>query len=307
MWLPVIVMLISFAAVGGLTLAAGLLLFDIFGKPKKTPTSNELDLEHVEKYLAERHTERGYLDRTLVRLVEEAGSPVNPPTALAIIAGAAIIGCLAPLLLMENMLLAAVGTGFGVALPLMWLSVTRWFRLRNMYKHLPEGLQIIADAVRSGLNLEESCDLVAREIKGPLGVEFGFAAAQLRLGQSPVVVMERMVRRVPLAEFRVFATAVLVHRRAGGNLPPLTQRISQTAHERQEVRGHLMAVSAGSRLSAVGMVIGSILAATVLAWMEPDYLGKFLTHPLGPSLLVVVVCLQLTGMVWVWRILKVSY
>jgi Flp pilus assembly protein TadB len=117
-------------------------------------------------------------------------------------------------------------------------------------------------------------------------------------------VMNRMVRRVPLPEFRVFATAVIVHRRAGGNLSLLTERMSKASHDRHDTRNHMLAVTAGSRLSAVGMVLAGIIALFVLSWLEPEYITTFLQHPKGPWLLAASVILQIIGGIWVWRILK---
>jgi tight adherence protein B len=182
--------------------------------------------------------------------------------------------------------------------------VIRFFRIGKMRKHLPQALQAVADSVRSGQSLSEACQLVSQEIKGPLGQEFAFAHSQLELGHAPISVMNRMVRRIPLTEFRVFATAVVVHRRAGGNLSLLTERMSKAAHDRQDTRNHMLAVTAGSRLSAIGMVLAGIIALFVLGWLEPDYIATFLKHPKGPWLLATSVILQIVGGIWVWRILK---
>jgi tight adherence protein B len=118
--------------------------------------------------------------------------------------------------------------------------------------------------------------------------------------------MNRMVRRVPLPEFRIFATAVVVHRRAGGNLSLLTERMSKAAHDKTDVRNHILAMTAGSRLSAIGMVIAAILAAGLLSWMEPEYVEVFVKSPKGPYLIATAVLLQAIGGLWVWRILKSS-
>jgi tight adherence protein B len=118
--------------------------------------------------------------------------------------------------------------------------------------------------------------------------------------------MNRMVRRIPLAEFRIFATAVIVHRRAGGNLSLLTERMSKAAHDKTDVRNHVMAMTAGSRLSAIGMVAAAVLAALLLSWMEPEYIDVFLTNPKGPYLIATAILLQAIGGIWVWRILKTS-
>jgi len=184
--------------------------------------------------------------------------------------------------------------------------VIRWWRLGNIRSKLPYALQAIADAVRGGQTLSEACELVSQEIKGPLGKEFGYAHSQLELGHSPIGVMNRMVRRVPLPEFRIFATAVVVHRRAGGNLSLLTERMSKSSHDKQDIRNHMLAVTAGSRLSAIGMVAGAVIAAALLCWIEPDYIDAFLNNPKGPWLLATAAILQVIGGIWVWRILKAS-
>jgi tight adherence protein B len=176
-----------------------------------------------------------------------------------------------------------------------------------MRVHLAESLQMVADSVRAGHTLEEAADLVARELKGPLGAEFGQCTQQLKLGQSPLAVLTRMARRIPLSEFRVFATAVLVHTRTGGNLAQLTERMAAASRARQEFYGHVNAATAGSRLSAIGMVAGAILAVIALTWIEPDYMGKFIHTDIGPYLAGVAATLQLAGAVWVWQILKVNF
>ena len=69
-------------------------------------------------------------------------------------------------------------------------------------------------------------------------------------------------------------------------------------------RNHMLAVTAGSRLSAIGMVLAGIIALVVLGWMEPEYIETFMKHPKGPWLLAASVILQIIGGMWVWKILK---
>ncbi|MCI0358355.1 MAG: type II secretion system F family protein [Planctomycetaceae bacterium] len=289
------VMSVTFASVATALGAIGLFLRDLFTRPPET----------VRQRLAFAPEEpAGDLNRGFFALVEESGTTMDMGTALAMVMGGAIVGMAVPLVFFENLLGAAGGMVLGATIPVLYLLVIRFFRIGNMRKHLPQALQAVADAVRSGQNLSEACQLVSQEIKGPLGKEFEFAHSQLELGHTPIAVMNRMVRRVPLPEFRVFATAVIVHRRAGGNLSLLTERMARASHDRHDTRNHMLAVTAGSRLSAVGMVLAGIIALFVLSWLEPDYITTFLQHPKGPWLLATSVILQITGGIWVWRILK---
>jgi len=289
------VMSVTFASVATALGAIGLFLRDLLTPPA----------EAVRQRLAFAPEEpSGDLNRAFFCLVEESGTTMDMGTALALVMGGAIVGMAVPLVFFENLLGAAGGMVLGAAIPIGYLVAIRFLRVRNMRKFLPQALQAVADAVRSGQNLSEACQLVSQEIKGPLGAEFSFAHSQLELGHAPIAVMSRMVRRVPLSEFRVFATAVIVHRRAGGNLSLLTERMSKAAHDRQDTRNHMLAVTAGSRLSAIGMVLAGVIALVVLGWMEPEYITTFMSHPKGPWLLAASILLQVVGGIWVWRILK---
>ncbi len=287
----------TFATVSVTLAAIGMFLRDLFG--------NRVEPKRRLEFAAEEPA--GELNRKFFHLVEESGTALDMNSALAVVMGGAIVGAGIPLVLLESLLGAAIGMVLGAVLPIVYLCVIRWWRLRAMQKVLPQALQAVADSVRSGQTLAETMDLVSKEIKGPLGDEFRYGYSQLELGHTPIAVMNRMVRRIPLAEFRIFATAVVVHRRAGGNLSLLTERMSHAARDRQDVRGHMMAVTSGSRLSAVGMVAGSIIAVGLITWLEPDYIQPFLTHRSGPYLIAAAIGLQLVGILWVWRILKTNY
>jgi tight adherence protein B len=288
---------ITFASVTMVLAAIGMFIRDLFAKPADTSR---------QRLIFAPEEPEGDINRSFFRLVEESGSTLDMQTALAVVIGAGIIGAAAPLALFDNLLAAAGGLLLGVLVPILYFAFIRWWRLGGMRKHLPYALQAVADSVRGGQTLSEACELVSKEIKGPLGQEFGFAHQQLELGHSPISVMNRMVRRVPLPEFRIFATAVVVHRRAGGNLSLLTERMSKAAHDKSDVRNHVLAMTAGSRLSAVGMVAAAILAAVLLSWMEPEYTEMFVKSPKGPYLIGTAILLQVIGAIWVWRILKTS-
>lgn len=116
-----------------------------------------------------------------------------------------------------------------------------------------------------------------------------------------------MARRVPLPEFKIFTTAVLVHRHTGGNLALLAQRLAQSARDRSELQGHVKAVTAGSRLSVIGLTLGTLLAIGFLASVRPEYVLVFRDHELAPMLLGTAAGLQLVGILWIWRILRVQY
>ncbi len=249
----------------------------------------------------------GRFDRAFYNLLEESGSHLSPTAALLIVAGLAIVACGVPLAFFDNLPGAVGGLLLGAAAPLAWWKVRRAWRQAILRMHLPETLELLADGARAGRNLEQAVQLVAEQAPKPVDEEFAHCASQLRLGHSPVAVMERMARRIPMAEFKVFATAVLIHRRTGGNLAMLTDRLADAARDRLQFRGHLRAVTAGSKLSAIGLLVGSLSAVVALYFIQPEYLEAFFAHRHGITLLSTAAILQLVGIVWAWRILNVQY
>lgn len=297
-----------FAAVSLVSLAVGLTYRDLVGEARQR-IDRRLGIDRAgDDFLPlPQRAHLGKFDRWFYELVEDSGSRIGHATALSLVAGMAIVGCAAPLLLLENLLAAAVGLVLGAALPILWWTVCRARRFAQMRKHLPETLEMLADAVRSGQNLEQASQLVAAQGPVPLNQEFADCATQLRLGQAPTAVLDRMSRRIALPEFRLFATAAVVHRQTGGNLPILVHRLAESARERQQFFGHLRAVTAGSRLSAIGLLVASVAALGLLSYIQPEYLEMFTTHRWGVGLLVSAGVLQLVGIVWASRIMKVDY
>lgn len=302
---PLMLMTLAcFAAVAATMMATGLVIHDV-AVHRRLRNQPEDPLDEPARPKPPEPSNR--IDRAFLQLIELSGTALDVPTALALVAGLAVIGCAVPLVLLESVMYAVMGTVIAVAVPLLWWSVWAMIRRRQMLAQLPDALELMADAVRSGRDLEQAAELVAKQAGGPLDREFNYCASQLRLGHAPVAVLDNMIRRVPFPEFRVFAAAVLVHRQTGGNLSTLLDRLSGVARDRQHFRGHLRAVSAGSQFSVFGVVVGSTLAVGVLSWMQPQYLEMFLTHPWGIPLLATSGVLQLVGLLWVWAVMRVDY
>jgi len=300
---------LTFAAISSLLL---LIALSVIGRrSRKLEGSKESFSESPELdeliYVPPAKAARTAFDRWFYELLEAAGSRLDRSTASLLPAAGALLGAGLPLAFLDDALLAMAGTLIGAMIPLAFWKFQAWRRVRQMRKQLPTVLQLFADAVRTGLSLERATELAAQESKGALQTEFRWCATQLNLGHSPVRVMERMAQRIPIPEFRIFATAALVHRRTGGDLANLADRLARSARDRTEFHGHLKAVTAGSRLSVLGLTIGVFAAVGILGLTRPEYIQQFLNHPSGLTLLAVAAGLQIVGLFWVWRILQVRY
>ncbi len=247
------------------------------------------------------------LDRRFYLLLERSGSQLSVGAALTICAAVAAVGCTLGLVWAEDFLAGVAGLVVGMMLPPLWWMWQQARRFKKMQKSLPGALDLLADGLHAGQTLEQGAELVAARTAAPLNAEFGYSVSLLKLGHSPVAVMERMARRIPLPEFQVFAMAVLVHRQTGGNLATLTSRLAGAARDRQEFFGQLGAQTVAGRYSAIGLVIVAILGVAALMYLRPQYLEFFLQHELGPGMLLLSGALLLVGAFWIWRVTDVKY
>ncbi len=207
----------------------------------------------------------------------------------------------------ENLGFVVAAALVGFWPPLVWIRWVRGRRIRAMERLMPGALDQMADCLHGGQTLEQAAESVSMQTASPLKEEFGHCVQLLKMGQSPVAVMDRLSRRIPLPEFRLFATAVLVHRQTGGNLAQLTARLAVSARDRQEWRRHLGAQTVTGRYSALGLVACGIVGMTVLGMNRPEYTSFFFTHPRGPGFLAAAVVLLIVGTIWISRVIRVNY
>jgi tight adherence protein B len=120
-------------------------------------------------------------DRLHVQLLR-AGSNRKPGEVLLACLAGAVLGLLVgqrwgPI---GALLLAAAGGG----LPLFRLCRAQWKRQAAYEVQLPEALDMLVNALRSGYSLQAAMEFTGKEIPAPLGPEFGRFYDEQRLGME---------------------------------------------------------------------------------------------------------------------------
>ena len=119
--------------------------------------------------------------------------------------------------------------------------------------------------------------------------------------------MRGLAQRLDLMDVRIFANAVAVHRDAGGSLPTVLERLAEMIRDRQSCHRQLRIVTGAGRMSALLITaLGPILFVYMFVF-QPEYGHKLVDDPMGRWMLVGAVVAQVTGIVWVLRLLKNDY
>ena len=142
---------------------------------------------------------------------------------------------------------------------------------------MPEAVELISRALRSGHGLASGLHLVAEEMKGPIADEFNRVFEEQNLGIPIELSLRNMADRIPVMDVRFFVIAVIIQRATGGDLAEVLDKIGRLIRQRFELRGHVKALTAEGRLSGV-VLLGMPPAILVLLYfLNYEYIGVLFT------------------------------
>ncbi len=184
-------------------------------------------------------------------------------------------------------LLIYAGTGspwwalFALGVPYLvreWVVRTLARRRNRFAEQLPDALQVVASALRSGHSFAGALAVVVDSASEPMKSEMQRVVADEQLGvpiqNSLAVVAERMASR----DVEQLALVAQLQREAGGNAAEVIDRVAETVRERFDLRRLIQTLTMQGRMTrwiVSALPIGIVL---VLQIENPHYL-----HPLLAS------------------------
>ena len=103
-------------------------------------------------------------------------------------------------------------------------------------RSLPDALQMLAGALRTGFALNQALGTVVREGIEPISSEFGRALHEVRLGANLEDALDDVVDRMKSYDMGLVVMAIRTAREVGGNLAEVLQTTVHTMRERVELQ-----------------------------------------------------------------------
>ena len=116
-----------------------------------------------------------------------------------------------------------------------------------------------------------------------------------------------MADRLQLLDVNALATTIGFYQTTGGNLPLLLDRLAAGARDRNQFRGQFWATTAQGRITSLALAAAAPLLILGYLIFQPDHVQAFLQSPRGWGILAGAAVLEVIGLFWVYRILKVTY
>jgi tight adherence protein B len=115
-----------------------------------------------------------------------------------------------------------------------------------------------------------------------------------------------MVGRVESQDLKIVARALEVHRKVGGDLAQILESVATTMREREELRGHIRALTAQQRFG--GIIIG-LLPFWVIGFFlvaDPEFISPLWEETAGRIMLGLAAVFEVVGIFLMRQVMKIE-
>jgi tight adherence protein B len=165
-------------------------------------------------------------------------------------------------------------------------------------QQLVDALGISARALRAGLPLLGSFQLISEEIDDPIGSIFFRICHEQLLGLDMKDSIRKVAKTVPSAELKLFATSVAIQLQSGGNLADLMDSLASVIRARMRLNRRVRVLTAQTQFSKRILIAMPIILFLLLNVLSPQYMQTFYTTTTGRYLLAIMISIVLFG-AWV--------
>lgn len=188
----------------------------------------------------------------------------------------------------------------------LFLAAAPWYLLRRMAERrqlkiedqLADAMVTLANAVRAGLSLAQSLEILAAQCPKPINTEFHQIVAEYNLGKPLEQTLVEAKERLRSENFTLFAAAMLASYESGGRLNETVERIAKSVLEMQRLERKVMSETAQARKSAIYMAMAPAFILLVYWFVDPLNTRLLFTTTFGHFLLAVVAVLNVVAYLW---------
>jgi tight adherence protein B len=271
--------------------------------PKKmlVKVQKEGPLPAVDRMLA--GTERG---SALTQWIEQSGMKVSLSGVMLIALGLAALLALVGVAVARSRWGLPVGAALGFALPFIVLKVKRGKRMRAFEEQFPEGLDLIARALKAGHAFATGLKMVADEMPDPVGPEFRKTFDEQNFGLPLKDALDNLTHRMPLLDVRFFSTAVLIQRETGGNLAEILENLGHVVRERFKILRQVRVYTAHGRFTGYVLLALPAVLCIALSFINPEHMNLLFRERIGQYMLMGALGMQTIGYLWIKQVIKIE-
>jgi len=195
----------------------------------------------------------------------------------------------------------------GFWVPRLTIRVLVERRKSDFLSQFADAIGIMSNGFKAGLSLQQTVELVAKEMPAPVGEEFNIICRDRRLGRSLDEAMVRLGQRMPVADVRMFVMVVRLSQRMGGGVTEALSRVAETIRNRTMIERRVKSITVEVRLQSIIMALIPFIMGVLLFLIAPELMTPLFETSLGYIILVAVAILELVGGLVMWKLTKIKY
>jgi tight adherence protein B len=257
------------------------------------PTSHPASLPSIRR--SETGT-RGLLLHRLANYRAEVAYGWHP--AYALLAGAIAAAAIfyANSLLGFSILYVSLAAAIVAIMVVRGLFGWQQHRLANqLFRQLPDTIQLVTSTVRSGLPVHEAFRTIAREMPQPTAGQFAIVCSELSMGGRPEEAVKAVYLRTRVAEYGIFAVTLAVQMKTGGSLAETLQTLGETVSQRVAMAARAKALAGEVIFSSRALSCMPLIVGGLLYLLSPQSVDLLFTDPTGNMLLAYAVASVVIG------------
>jgi len=192
----------------------------------------------------------------------------------------------------------------GLVLPFLVLRFLRKRRQKAFGAQFPDALDMIVRSLRAGHPVPIAISMVAREMRDPIGSEFGIIADEITYGADLESGLRNLYFRVGQDDLPLFVTAVAIQGTTGGNLGEILQNLSTVIRERFKMRRKIRALASEARASALILSSLPICIFAMVQIVTPEFYASVWDEPLTKEVLAMAGAWMMVGNFIMYRLVN---
>jgi tight adherence protein B len=191
-------------------------------------------------------------------------------------------------------------------IPLLHLFLKKKKRMEKFERQLPEGLELIARALRAGHAFTTGMKLAADEFDDPLGPEFDETLEEINLGVSVHDALKSLTYRIDCPDLKYFVVSVILQRETGGNLAEIMESIARIIRERFKLHGKIRILAAEGKLSAAVLLGLPFVVVIALKFINPEYIETLFSEDIGIIMVAISSFMMFIGILVMRKIIRIK-
>ncbi len=235
-----------------------------------------------------------------------AGLLLRPSEALIISTISMVAGLVLGWVLTGQPILGILTGALGLGAPYMYMTQRAARRQAALTSQLPDALDMLGSALRSGYALTRGFQVVASQMHPPISEEFERVLQEVQVGISVSEALDGLLMRTDSYDLELMVAAMQTQLTMGGNLAEVLDKIAHMIRERVRLQGEINAATSEGRMSAGILIAMPIVMSIVISVVNPNYLDPLFHERLGIMMLMGAGMLMLAGIVIIKKMLEID-